>query len=250
MRFGALFLSSFLAMAAIASAGEFAVLSSGGRLHIDRHEASGDKVRFYMGDSVAEISAAKVVRFEADDYVPTPAALTPVAAAPAAATQATPSVERSSVELSPAEMADRAADKYGLPRWLVRSVMKNESGFSPHAVSPKGAVGLMQLMPGTAQILGANPADPAQNADAGARYLRDLLQKYDGGLWHALAAYNAGPGNVAKYGGVPPFAETVRYIERIERDRKKAEQQSTSPAPTPASVAPTEAASVRPLPIP
>jgi soluble lytic murein transglycosylase-like protein len=238
MRFGTLFLSSFLAMAAIASAGEFAVLSSGGRLHIDRHETAGDKVRFYMGDSVAEISAAKVVRFEADDYVPAPAS----APAPIAATQTNAPAELfptglSPRELSPAELADRAADKYGLPRWLVRSVMKNESGFSPHVVSPKGAIGLMQLMPGTAQTLGANPADPAQNADAGARYLRDLLQKYDGGLWHALAAYNAGPGNVAKYRGVPPFAETVRYIERIERDRKKAEQQSqsTSPAPTPAA---------------
>ena len=246
MRFGAAFLSSFLALAAIASAGEFAVLSSGGRLHIDRHEAAGDRIRFYMGDSVAEISAAKVVRFEADDFVPPPpAAPVTVVSAPVAAPLATTPAGLAAVELSPAELADRAADKYGLPRWLVRSVMKNESGFSPHVVSPKGAIGLMQLMPGTAQTLGADAADPAQNADAGARYLRDLLQKYDGGLWHALAAYNAGPGAVAKYRGVPPFAETVRYIERIERDRKKAEQpaKSTSPAPLPAAL-------VKTLPIP
>jgi soluble lytic murein transglycosylase-like protein len=218
MRFAALFLS----LTAAASAGEFAVLSGGGRLHIDRHEAAGDKVRFYIGDSVAEISAAKIARFEADDYTPPPAAPlpAPVAAPPAAAPQPI-----TAVVLSPAELADQAADKYGLPRWLVRSVMKNESGFSPHAISPKGAIGLMQLMPGTAQTLGANAADPEQNADAGARYLRDLLQKYDGGLWHALAAYNAGPGAVDKYRGVPPYAETVRYIERIEQDRKKAERQ-------------------------
>ena len=217
MRFVALFLS----LTAAASAGEFAVLSSGGRLHIDRHEAAGDKVRFYIGDSVAEISAAKIACFEADDYVPPPPAVpTPVAAPPAAPPQPV-----APVALSPAELADQAADKYGLPRWLVRSVMKNESGFSPNAISPKGAIGLMQLMPGTAQTLGANPADPAQNADAGARYLRDLLQKYDGGLWHALAAYNAGPGAVDKYRGVPPYAETVRYINRIEQDRKKAERQ-------------------------
>jgi soluble lytic murein transglycosylase-like protein len=220
MRFAALFLS----LSACASAGEFAVLSSGGRLHIDRHEAAGDKVRFYIGDSVAEVSAAKVVGFEADDYTPPPPAAAsisaPVVTSPAAAPQpATPAA------LSPIELADRAADKYGLPRWLVRSVMKNESGFQSHAVSPKGAIGLMQLMPGTAQTLGANPTDPAQNADAGARYLRDLLQKYDGGLWHALAAYNAGPGAVDKYRGVPPYAETIRYINRIEQDRKKAEQQ-------------------------
>jgi soluble lytic murein transglycosylase-like protein len=217
MRFAALFVS----LAAVASGGEFAVLSSGGRLHIDRHEAAGDKVRFFIGDSVAEISAAKVARFEADDYTPPPPSL-PAAVVVTPATAALPAAPTA---LSPAELADRAADKYGLPRWLVRSVMKNESGFQPGAISPKGAIGLMQLMPGTAQTLGANPADPAQNADAGARYLRDLLQKYDGGLWHALAAYNAGPGAVDKYRGVPPYAETVRYIERIERDRKKAEQQ-------------------------
>jgi soluble lytic murein transglycosylase-like protein len=83
----------------------------------------------------------------------------------------------------------------------------------------------MQLMPGTAQTLGADPKDPAQNADAGARYLRDLLQMYNGALWHALAAYNAGPGAVAKYNGLPPFAETLRYISRIDRDRKKAPEQ-------------------------
>ena len=127
--------------------------------------------------------------------------------------------------MTPLELADQAADKYGLPRWLVRSVMKAESGFQPQAISPKGAIGLMQLMPGTAQTLGADPKDPAQNADAGARYLRDLLTKYDGALWHALAAYNAGPGAVSKYGGIPPYADTIRYINRIDQDRKRAASQ-------------------------
>ncbi len=109
---------------------------------------------------------------------------------------------------SPQELADAAADRYGLPRELVRSVMAAESGFQPWAVSPKGAIGLMQLMPETAQALGADPHDPAQNVDAGARYLRDLLEKYNYGLRHALAAYNAGPGAVDKYNGVPPYRET------------------------------------------
>lgn len=218
MRFAALLLS----LAACASAGEYALLASGGRLHIDRHEAAGDTVRLYTGDSVAELNVSKVVGFEADDYVPPPPpAVAPPAAAAAIAPAPVPAAEPSA---SPVELADQAADKYGLPRWLVRSVMKNESGFQPRAVSPKGAIGLMQLMPQTAQTLGANPADPAQNADAGARYLRNLLEKYDGGLWHALAAYNAGPGAVDKYRGVPPYSETVRYIQRIERDRKKAAQ--------------------------
>jgi len=79
----------------------------------------------------------------------------------------------------------------------------------------------MQLMPSTAQTLGANPEDPAQNVDAGVRYLRDLLGRYNGGLWHALAAYNAGPGAVDKYNGVPPYRETINYINRIDKDLKK-----------------------------
>ena len=90
------------------------------------------------------------------------------------------------------------------------------------AVSPKGAIGLMQLMPGTAQALGANPYDPAQNVDAGARYLRDLLEKYNYGLRHALAAYNAGPAAVDKYHGIPPYSETINYIKRIENKLKTA----------------------------
>jgi soluble lytic murein transglycosylase-like protein len=98
-------------------------------------------------------------------------------------------------------------------------VVKQESGYRPHAVSPKGAIGLMQLMPETARALGANPHDPAQNIDAGARYLAQLLKSYDGYLWHALAAYNAGPGAVQKYGGnIPPYRETREYIRRIAAD--------------------------------
>jgi soluble lytic murein transglycosylase-like protein len=218
------FIALFLSLTAPLLAGEYAVLASGARLHIDRHEAAGSSVRLFIGDSVAEMNAAKVARFEEDDYAPPapkPAPAT-VAATPAAASEP---ASQAPVRLTPADLADRAADKYGLPRWLVRSVMKVESGFQPKVISPKGAIGLMQLMPATAQTLGADPHDPAQNADAGARYLRDLLIKYDGGLWHALAAYNAGPGAVDKYRGIPPYAETVRYINRIEQDRKKAAQQ-------------------------
>jgi soluble lytic murein transglycosylase-like protein len=121
------------------------------------------------------------------------------------------------------ELADAAADRYGLPRELVRSVIAAESGFQPQAVSPKGAIGLMQLMPGTAQALGADPRDPAQNVDAGTRYLRDLLEKYNYGLRHALAAYNAGPGAVDKFNGVPPYRETINYIGRIEKKLRAAE---------------------------
>jgi soluble lytic murein transglycosylase-like protein len=210
------FVAIFLSLASGVFAGEYAVLASGARMHVDRHETAGDTVRLYMGDSFAEMHTAQVQRFEADDYTPPPPAPAPAAApVPVVAPEAKPA-------LTPTELADQAADKYGLPRWLVRSVMRAESAFQPQVVSPKGAIGLMQLMPGTAQTLGADPRDPAQNADAGARYLRDLLVKYDGALWHALAAYNAGPGAVAKYKGLPPYAETLRYISRIDQDRKKA----------------------------
>lgn len=198
-----------LCLAASSFAGEYAVLASGSRLRIDRHEAEGGKVRLFNGSGFTELNAAEVQSFEADEAVqqilPTPGAV----AVPAIALPAAPPV------LSLADLADRAADKYGLPRNLVRSVIAAESGFQPCAVSPKGAIGLMQLMPGTARELGADPNDPAQNLDAGARYLRDLLDKYNGALWHALAAYNAGPGAVEKYKGVPPYAETIRYINRV-----------------------------------
>jgi soluble lytic murein transglycosylase-like protein len=196
--------------AGVAFAGEYAVLASGSMLRVDRHEISGGKVRLYNADGYIEMDAAAVRGFEAEEYVP-PA---PVPATPAPAARPVP---------SPTQLADAAADKYGLPRRLVRSVISRESDFQPQAVSPKGAIGLMQLMPATAEALGADPRDPAQNVDAGTRYLRDLLEKYDGGLWHALAAYNAGPGAVDKYQGVPPYRETINYVGKIDRDLKKAE---------------------------
>lgn len=200
-----------LCTAGAAFGGEYAVLASGSRLHVDRHESDGARVKLFVGAGTIEMAAGEVRAFEAEDPAPTPAP------------KSTGGTNRPAVLRSPLELADAAAEKYGLPRQLVRSVMKAESGFQPHAVSPKGAVGLMQLMPSTAETLGADPHDPAQNADAGVRYLRDLLEKYNGGLWHALAAYNAGPGAVQKYGGVPPYPETLNYIRRIEKDRQKSD---------------------------
>jgi soluble lytic murein transglycosylase-like protein len=202
---------SLLLTAACAPAGEYAVLCGGSRLHADRHEISGGKVRLYTGSGYIELEATRIQTFETDGKSP------PAAAQPAATGSGT-----APRPVSPTQLADAAADRYGLPRVLVRSVIAAESGFQTHAVSPKGAVGLMQLMPSTAQSLGVNPKDPAQNVDAGTRYLRDLLEKYDGLLWHALAAYNAGPEAVQKYGGVPPYRETVDYVKRIDRDLKKA----------------------------
>jgi soluble lytic murein transglycosylase-like protein len=200
------FLALALLLSACAWAGEFVVFTTGARLRVDRHEAEGAKVTLYAGQTVSEVDSSRIAGYEAEEPAPAAPDVRPIPAPPAPA------------PLTPLELADAAADKYGLPRQLVRSVMAAESAFQPKAISPKGAIGLMQLMPATAEILGANPHDPAQNVDAGARFLRNLLLKYDGKLWHALAAYNAGPATVDRYNAVPLYPETLRYIGRITRD--------------------------------
>lgn len=111
-------------------------------------------------------------------------------------------------------LAREAAARNGIPEDLFLRLVKQESGFKPSAVSSAGAIGLAQLMPGTAKYLGVDPTDPSQNLDGGARYLKEQYDKF--GRWdYALAAYNAGPGNVQKHGGVPPFKETQAYVRSI-----------------------------------
>lgn len=108
------------------------------------------------------------------------------------------------------------AQRYGLDAALLAAMVKVESGFDPRAVSSAGAKGLMQLMDGTAAALGVrDPFDPAQNLDGGARYFRDLLQRFGGDVRLALAAYNAGPNAVREAGGIPPYPETQRYVEAV-----------------------------------
>ncbi|WP_304653993.1 transglycosylase SLT domain-containing protein [Quadrisphaera setariae] len=108
-----------------------------------------------------------------------------------------------------------AESRYDLPQGLLASVAQVESGGNARAVSPAGARGLMQLMPGTAADLGVNAFDPAQAVDGAARLLSSHLDRYDGSVPLALAAYNAGPGNVAKHGGIPPFTETQNYVRKV-----------------------------------
>ena len=110
--------------------------------------------------------------------------------------------------------AKSAARKHGVPENLFLRLVQQESGFNPHARSHKGAIGLAQLMPGTARVLRVDPHDPKQNLEGGARYLKQMYKKF--GNWRlALAAYNAGPGAVEKYNGVPPYRETKNYVRKI-----------------------------------
>lgn len=202
-----------------ASAGEYVVLSNGFRIHADSHVNDGAVIRIQTSQGVIEIQTSTVAAFEQEDYTPPP----PEPPKP------TEPVSKIQPQLTPREMVTQAAVQAGLPPAIVHSVAKAESGYQPNAVSPKGAIGIMQLMPATAAELNVDPHDPAQNAEAGARYLRDLLLKYENDphqVSKAVAAYNAGPGAVDKYHGIPPYRETVDYVNRVlkeyEKEKKKA----------------------------
>jgi soluble lytic murein transglycosylase-like protein len=195
-----------LAFASYATAAEVAVLDNGMRFQAQRIERDGSRVILHTpGGGEIEIGAARLASIEHVEDPPPD-----VTPAPPAAPQ--------SAEKSVKELVTDAALRYGLPPELVHGVAQAESAYRASAVSPKGAIGIMQLMPATARQLDADPMNPIQNIDAGTRLLRELLLRYEGadnGVRRALAAYNAGDGAVSRYGGVPPYRETQGYVEKV-----------------------------------
>ena len=206
-----------LGLAGCLTAGEFVVLDNGFRIRAERHESIGDTVRLITADGEIELPAETIVSFEPEDYTPPPP-------------ETAPDPEPPTQDVR--QLVDRAAERYGLPREILHSVAAVESSYRVDALSHKGAIGIMQLMPATAAELKADPHNPEENVDAGARHLRDLLLNYDGGLYRALAAYNAGAGAVERYNGIPPYRETRLYVRKVlERYQKAVGASLAAPAP-------------------
>lgn len=173
------------------------MLRSGERLHITSYELVGDVMRLTLPGGRVDMPASEVVSIEPEDiFTPNPAQ--PAAVGPFS------------------EIIRAAAKKHGVDELLITCVIAEESNFNPRAISPRQAAGLMQLLPSTAARFGVRDVfDPAQNIEAGTRFLKELLDHYRGDLKFALAAYNAGPEVVTRFGGVPPYNETRNYVKHI-----------------------------------
>jgi soluble lytic murein transglycosylase-like protein len=233
-----------------ASATDIAILRNGFTIRHESRAPLGDTTRLFLtpdGSSFVDVRTAEIDRIEPDltsatppekssaeaiSILPTTApAPAPIATASAQTGPTLAPVPATPARVDVAEVVSAASGRYRLDPDLVNSVIRAESGFKIHAVSPKGAQGLMQLMPQTASKLGVpNAFDPEANVDGGTRYLRELLEHYNFDLIKALAAYNAGPQRVEQYKGVPPYRETRQYVASIVRDfnRKKLAQQKAA----------------------
>lgn len=201
---------------------EYVVLQSGQRLVVTGYQIIGDKYRLQMNGGFVDVPVSEVVAIEPEEvFTPNPPPPKPAALA-------------SNSQFG--QYIQSAATRFHVDADLISSVIAIESNYNPRAISRRNARGLMQLIPDTAFRLGVrNAFDPRENIDAGTRYLGELLHRYDNNLILALAAYNAGPQNVQKYGAVPPFAETMSYVRRVKNTYEK---RKFPPAPLAPSLLP------------
>jgi soluble lytic murein transglycosylase-like protein len=218
----------FVAFAAPASRAEYIVLRSGQRLTVTGYQIIGEKYHLQMKGGTVDVPVDQVLAIEPEDV------FTPV-----------PHVEVSQEPFG--DLISAAAKRYSIDAELITSVIAAESNFDPKAISRRNARGLMQLLPATATHLGVkNIFDPQENIDAGTHYLSDLLVLYKNDLALALAAYNAGPDRVQRYGQrVPPFAETISYIRRVQQNYNQLKS-SSLPAKTAARGTSTAGSTRRP----
>ena len=232
-------------LAVSASATDVATLRNGFTIRHESRAPLGEVTRLFLtqdGSSFIDVPTAEIIQIEKNvgplpgaeksDPPSLPAApaspgRSPSIPVPAPAT----ALQKPAAPIDLSHTVSAAGERYRLDPDFINSVIRAESGFKVHAISPKGAQGLMQLMPGTASKLGVpNAFDPDANVDGGTRYLRELLERYNFDLVKALAAYNAGPQRVDQYHGVPPYRETRHYVASIVRDfnRKKLAQQKAT----------------------
>lgn len=213
-------------------AADVAMLRNGFEIRHEQRETIGDMTRLYLNadrkGGYVDVRSDEITSFERDESIREPNP-------PAQGTQAP--LDRASAPKSQTvdvhEVVSAAGAAHALDPDFIASVIGAESSFNARAVSRKGAQGLMQLMPQTALQLGVTDSfDVRANVDGGTRYLRELLLRYNDDVAKALAAYNAGPHRVDRYGGVPPYAETRHYVARIIRDynRKKTAKKQQKPA--------------------
>jgi soluble lytic murein transglycosylase-like protein len=239
MRRAAILLALFCAAAANppGTRADYAVLKSGARLHITSYEQTGDRMKLMVPGGVVEVAASEVASVEPEEnFAPNPPAAPADDANAALGNQF-------------GKLIHDAAAKHGVAEDLVKDVIAAESNFNPRAVSRKQAQGLMQLLPETAARYSVmNIFDPAQNIDAGTHYLKDLLAQYGGNLPLALAAYNAGPLMVERYGGVPPFRETQSYVKKITANLASAKKKPAGSVAKHVASTPTSATAKAKIP--
>lgn len=203
---------ALLACAAMTARAERVVFDDLRMLEVERVECHGAVCHLHTsGEDFVRVEARRIREIRPDREPPDrrrPERSDPARAEPTWKTLAGPFVTA----------VERAAGEHGVSPALLVAMMRVESAFDPEAVSPKGAVGLMQLMPTTADLLSVeDPTDPEQNIAGGAEWLRHMLDRFDGDLDLALAAYNAGPETVSRYGGIPPYRETQNYVRAVRR---------------------------------